>query len=126
MCNQDRSSLHCWQHSSLPSPHHGRSHSLPASWHLLHYIPDSCTYCIVLFRFCIRIALRFKLCCIRVCPCINILLFFPAVRAVLLRSMSCWVMVKDRVILAVDIQVQSIPIISVFLGKSGNDRVIIS
>ena len=46
LCNQDRSSLHCWQHSSLPSPHHGQSHSLPASWHLLHYIPDSCIYCI--------------------------------------------------------------------------------
>ena len=46
LCNQNRSSLHCWQHSSLPSPHHGQSHSLPVSSHLLHYIPDSCTYCI--------------------------------------------------------------------------------
>ena len=35
-------------------------------------------------------------------------------------------MVEDRVVLTVGIQVQSIPVISVFLGKSGNDRVIIS
>ncbi|MDY5576634.1 MAG: hypothetical protein SPF70_04035 [Lachnospiraceae bacterium] len=32
---------------------------------------------------------------------------FLAVRAILLRSMSCWVMVTDWVILAVGIQVQS-------------------
>ena len=35
-------------------------------------------------------------------------------------------MVEDWVVLTVGIQVQSIPIISVFLCKSGNDRVIIS
>ena len=28
LCNQDRSSLHCWQHSSLLSPRHERSHNL--------------------------------------------------------------------------------------------------
>lgn len=44
LCNQDRSSLHCWQHSSLPSPHHGQSHSLPASWPPVHCSPDSCIY----------------------------------------------------------------------------------
>ena len=35
-------------------------------------------------------------------------------------------MVENRVVLTVGIQVQSIPVISVFLCKSGNDRVIIS
>lgn len=35
-------------------------------------------------------------------------------------------MVKDRVILAVGIQVQSVSIIGIFLCESGNDRVIIS
>ena len=75
---------------------------------------------------CIRVTLGCQSGCIRVCPCINILLFFPAVRAVLLRTVSCRVMVEDRVVLTVSIQVQSIPVISVFLCKSGNDRIIIS
>ena len=64
---------------------------------------------------CIRVTLGCQSGCIRVCPCINVLLFFPAVRAVLLRSMSCRVMVKNRVIPAVGIQVQAVchlPIIS--------------
>ena len=75
---------------------------------------------------CIRVTLGCQSGCIRVCPCINILLFIPAVWAVLFRTVSCRVMVEDRVVLTVGIQVQSIPVISVFLGKSGNDRVIIS
>ena len=40
--------------------------------------------------------------------------------------MSCRVMVKDRVIPAVGIQVQSVAIVGIFLCESGNDRVIIS